>query len=104
MNWAPLIEQLLLQFTVDLFFILYVGFFALHAIQRIADPIERVGWVLLIVPLTIFGTTLYLLTKYRKFWAIGKGGLIVDRQRKWNSAFFCLSNAERTDSNTQTAL
>jgi hypothetical protein len=96
MNWTPLIEQLLLQFAVDLFFILYVGFFALHAVQRIADPIERLWWVLIIVSANVFGATLYMLTKYRKFRAVGKGGFIcaTDRRWRWPKEYFCLSAAE----------
>jgi hypothetical protein len=96
MNWHPLIEQLLLQVAVDLFFILYVVFFALHAVQRIADPVERLTWVIIIVWANVFGATLYLLTKYRKFRAVGKGGFIraTDRGWRWPKEFFCLSEAE----------
>jgi hypothetical protein len=79
-----LIQDFAIQLAVDLFIITYVGFFAIHAVQRVADPEERAGWLLMIVFMSIFGTTLYLLTKYRKFRAIGKGGWLVDR--KWKGA------------------
>jgi hypothetical protein len=102
MNWTPLIEQMLLQFAVTLFLVLYVGFFALHAVQRIADPIERVWWVIIILWANIFGATLYMLTKYRKFRAVGKGGFlpVTDRRYRrwrWPREFFCLSAAESAE-------
>jgi hypothetical protein len=98
-----LVIQFAIQLAVDLFIIFYLGFFALHAAQHVADPIQRAGWIILIVFLNIFGATLYLCTKYRKFRAISKGGLIVDKRPKWVAlkdwaslrAYFDLSEAER---------
>lgn len=90
------IQDLVIQVVIDLFFIVYIGFFAIHAAQRVEDPVQRLGWLFLIVGLNIFGATLYLLTKYRKFKAIGKGNWIVAKEWTWSvKEYFCLSEAER---------
>ena len=90
------ILNLVIQGAIDFFLIVYIGFFAVHAAQRVEDPVQRLGWLLLIVGLNVFGTTLYLLTKYRKFRAVGKGNWIVARQWTWSIGdYFRLSEAER---------
>jgi hypothetical protein len=100
MTPSSVIQDLAIQFAVDLFIIVYVGFFAGHAAQRVADPTERLGWLLLIVGLNVFGATLYLLTKYRKFKAVGKGSWVFAKHWKWSSKegrdFFRLSEAEKS--------
>lgn len=95
-----MVEHFVIQAAVFCLFILYVGFFALHAAQHVADPVQRAGWLLIIIWLTIFGTTLYLFTKYQKFRAIGKGKLIVDRKWTWSwpKEYFNLSETEKLGS------
>jgi hypothetical protein len=87
---------LVIQGAIDFSVIIYIGFFAVHAAQRVEDPVQRLGWLLLIVGLNVLGTTLYLLTKYRKFRAIGKGNWIVAKKWTWSVVdYFQLSEAER---------
>jgi len=83
-----------IPFFITIFLCLYVGFFALHAAQHVADPSDRSGWLVLIIGFNLFGATLYLVTKYRKFKAVGKGNLISAKKRNF-SDFFKLSEEEK---------
>ena len=94
----PVFFQIVLPTLFYAALILSVVFFAVHAAEHIADPIDRGSWVLLIVMLPIFGATLYLLTKYRRFWSIGKGKWIPSKSKTPyfpSKEFYCLSDAER---------
>jgi len=72
----------------------YCGFAALHAAQRITDPRDRAGWLLVIIPLTLFGACFYLTTKYQNFRKVGKGSLIRDQRQYTLSQFIKLSHEE----------
>ena len=72
----------------------YCGFAVLHAAQRIDDPRDRAGWLIIIIPFTIFGACFYLMTKYQNFRKIGKGTLIIDRRKNGLSSFLALSHEE----------
>jgi hypothetical protein len=76
---------------------LYCGFAALHATQRVSDPRDRTTWLILIVPFTIFGALLYLMTKYQHFRRIGKGGLMRDRRKYSFIEFSRLSHEEEME-------
>ena len=96
MNTAALVQDLAIQFAASFFLTLSIGFLAIHAAQRVEDPVQRAGWLMLIVVLNVLGATLYLLTKYQKFRSIGKGNLIVAKQWTWSlKEYFCLSEAEK---------
>jgi peptidoglycan/LPS O-acetylase OafA/YrhL len=86
-------------FFVSLFLLglggtVYCGFAMLHAAQRITDPRDRAGWLVIIVPFTIFGACFYLLTKYQNFRKIGKGTLIRDRRKNGLSNLLTLTHEE----------
>ena len=75
--------------------ILFCGFAALHAAQRVASPQERAEWLVIIIALTIIGSAFYLLTKYQHFRKSGRGGLLrVRKQTGWKD-FLSLSKEER---------
>lgn len=86
---------MIVQFLAYLFLIGVTGFFAIHAMQRVSDPVDRAAWLLLIVPLTVFGSAFYCFTKYRKFRQIGKGGLILGSSKKTLRECLALTDAER---------
>ena len=72
----------------------YTAFFALHAAQHVAGPTDRGAWLLIIIPFTFIGATIYFATKYQRFRRMGKGGLIREHNwRGWKS-FIELSEAE----------
>jgi len=85
-----LIEQFLIPAILYTLLIFYVGFFALHAIQRISDPEERAFWAIMIIWFNLLGATVYLFTKYRQFKKIGKGSLIFSKQKPGN--FFSMAS------------
>jgi hypothetical protein len=86
--------------TVCIISAAYIVFCAVHAAQHVADPAERGGWVAVILIFTVVGATLYLLTKYRKFLAIGKGKWIFGKKTGYfpSKTYFCLSDTEKTSS------
>lgn len=51
----------------------YCGFALLHAVGRIEDPRERIGWAIMIVGVNVAGAATYYVTKYQKFRAEGLG-------------------------------
>jgi hypothetical protein len=92
---SQLIWPLIMQFLITVLITGVTAFFAVHAVQRIADPHDRASWLLIIVPFTILGSAFYFFTKYRKFKRIGKGGLIRHRSSKTFKEMLDLTDAER---------
>ena len=95
------VEKLIISSIATFLFaiggLVYCGFAALHAIQRISDPRDRAAWLIMIIFLTVFGSTIYLLTKYQNFRMIGKGSLIRDRRKMRFSEYFKLSEEEKSN-------
>ncbi len=54
----------------------YCGYATLHAAQRVQDPVDRTGWMLMTLGLNVLGSCLYYCTKYQGFRKLGQGGLI----------------------------
>lgn len=90
-----LIWPIMLNLVSSLCIVVVTGFFAIHAMQRVADPMDRTAWLLIIVPFTVFGAAFYFFTKYRKFKQIGKGGLVRSGSKGRFKDFLALTDAER---------
>ena len=95
MNATIALQGIVIPGLLSLLFTIYTAFFAIHAVQHVADPADRAGWLLIIVPFTIFGATFYFCTKYQQFKKIGKGGLIRARRDANRAGFLDLSEVER---------
>ena len=66
----------LLEALIIASMIAYCGFAALHATQRVADPVERSLWLVITLGLNVAGSLFYYVTKYHEFRQIGAGGLL----------------------------
>ena len=66
-------------FTLAVVFALlfYCGFATLHAVQHVADPVDRMGWVVMTLGLNVLGSCIYYVTKYQGFRKLGHGRLIL---------------------------
>ena len=95
MNATIVIQAVTIPCLVALITTLYTCFFAIHAVQHVADPSDRAAWLLIIVPLTLLGATFYFCTKYQKFRKIGKGGIIKSSSKSHQTGFLQLSEDER---------
>ena len=95
MNTTIAIQAVVIPCLVALITTLYTGFFAIHAVQHVADPSDRAGWLLIIVPFTLIGATFYFCTKYQKFRKIGKGGIIKRSSKSNQTGFLELSEVEK---------
>jgi len=95
MTTTIVIQAVVLPCLVALIATLYTCFFAIHAVQHVADPSDRAAWLLIIVPFTLLGATFYFCTKYQKFRKIGKGSIIKRSASNHQTAFLDLTEVER---------
>ncbi|NJK92071.1 MAG: hypothetical protein HC904_09740 [Blastochloris sp.] len=89
-------EAIIIPGVMAFFITFYTAFFAIHAAQHIQDPCDRSGWLLIIVPFTVFGATFYFMTKYLKFKSIGKGNLIINNRKRTLKDFLVLTESEKS--------
>ena len=75
---------LLAKFLFVLFGILLWLFFAVHAMQRLDDPIDRAAWLCFFVFFFYVAPLAYFLAKYRRLLHAGRGSLVL--RRPLNSA------------------
>lgn len=76
------IVLLLLKFTAALVLLCVWFFFAIHAMQRTQDPIERMGWFIWLTVLAPFGICYYFFARYTKHWKEGRAGWIMKNSDK----------------------
>lgn len=61
--------------------LLYCGFAAVHAVQRVESPHDRAAWMVVIVGFNLLGACLYYCGTYQIFRGRGAGGWL-PRDRK----------------------
>ena len=89
------VQHILFEVVPVLIVVLITIFFATHAAQHVADPVERASWLITILLTNVFGATFYVFTKYRAFQEIGKGRLIIRATEKSLREFTTLSDDDR---------
>ena len=68
--------NLSINFVLSLGMALYIGFAAIHSVQRLDSPLDRTKWLIVILFFNIFGACIYLCTKYQQLRSSGLGSLI----------------------------
>jgi hypothetical protein len=76
--WVHFISQICLAFGL----LLYCGYAALHAVQRIESPAERSLWMITTLALNALGSCYYYCTVYQRYRKQGLGRLITRNEIK----------------------
>jgi hypothetical protein len=73
-------EQMWISFAARLLaaagLIVYCGYAALHAVQRVDCPLKRSMWMIVTIGLSAVGSCYYYCTEYQRFREQGIGSLI----------------------------
>lgn len=89
------IDHIFLSTTLYVVWFAITGFFAIHAMQYVADPFDRTLWLLFIIPFPLLGAGIYFFTKYQEFKNIGKGHLICQGTWRGWKTFTSISESEK---------